>query len=70
VERRVSDQIDLEIKMAFLEGALKDLDDVVRETATAMRALEARLASLEAQVASEPSRGAPPDEVPPHWGRL
>lgn len=66
----MSDQIDLEIKLAFLEGALKDLDDVVRETASAMRALEARIASLEAQLSSEPTRGAPPDEVPPHWGRL
>jgi uncharacterized coiled-coil protein SlyX len=44
VERRVSDPIDLEIKMAFLEGALKDLDDVVARSPTQLGTITRRAA--------------------------
>lgn len=57
---------DLEVRLAFLERTLSDLDEVVRETADGIVRVRATLDDLRAQVqaAGQPGEAATGDEAP------
>jgi len=66
----MSDQVDLEIKTAFLERTLDTLNEVVLEQGNIIDRLERRLDSLEKRIKAmregEDEVG-PHDEQPPHY---
>ena len=58
---------DLEIKLAFQDKLLRDLDELVRALGDRLAATERELAALKASVRSaEPTLG-PANEPPPHY---
>lgn len=60
---------DLEVRYAFQEDTLRQLDEVVRQLGDELRALKAEVTELRAQLAETPE-GAPnklEDEKPPHY---
>lgn len=59
-------QIEVEVKVAFLERDLRELDDVVRGLVRRIELLERELAALREQSAPESVRGTLAEEVPPH----
>lgn len=64
--------MDLEIKVAFVERQIAELDEVVREAVDAMGTLRAELERIRETVKAgpvEPNNDLL-DEVPPHYGRL
>lgn len=61
------DRVDeLEVKVAFVEARLLDLDDVVRELADQLAALRHEVESLRERVEAEDLTGTAP-EKPPHY---
>lgn len=59
---------ELEIKIAFLEGQLLDLSDVVRSLGDKVVDLERQVSELEKQTA--PAGDPDKHQVPPHYGKL
>jgi uncharacterized coiled-coil protein SlyX len=57
--------VDLEIKVAFQEKLIADLDGVVRALRAEVDALREDVAQLHAALA--PHAGETVDEKPPHW---
>ena len=57
--------VDLEIKVAFQEKLLADLDGVVRALRAEVDALREEVAQLHAALA--PTAQETVDEKPPHW---
>ncbi|HMV66649.1 MAG TPA: SlyX family protein [Myxococcota bacterium] len=55
-----------EVKIAFLERDLRDLDDVVRALVVRLDRVEAELAGLREQDVAASVRGSLAEEVPPH----
>jgi len=64
-------RIEVESKIAFIERAVDDLNDVILDQARSFEALEARLAKLEARLnEGDNSHGEgldPLEERPPHY---
>jgi uncharacterized coiled-coil protein SlyX len=60
---------DLEVRIAFIEKNILDLDEVVRTMADQLEQMQANLASLReaAQDGTLIVRGDPRDERPPHY---
>ena len=58
--------IELEARIAHQDRIIADLDDVVREFADRVQAVERELAELRETTASAAESG-PPDESPPHY---
>ena len=60
---------DLEVRMAFLEKSINDLDQVIQELAVQLDQTRNTVRQLREQVQSDPLtiRGDPLDEVPPHY---
>jgi len=56
---------DLEVQIAFLERAVRTLDDVVRGLSDRIDTLDKELASMRAAVA--PASDGPAGELPPHY---
>ena len=62
---------DLEVRYAFQEELIRQLDEVVRSQATRIDALEHALQELREQVANHQGEEAKMEEqVPPHWGTV
>ena len=59
---------ELEVKIAFLEGQLLDLNDVVRTLGDTVAQLSRRVTELEQQTA--PAGDPEAVQVPPHYGKL
>jgi uncharacterized coiled-coil protein SlyX len=60
---------DLEVRYAFQEDTIRQLDEVVRQLGDELRALKAEMLELRAQMAETPE-GTPnklEDEKPPHY---
>lgn len=65
VQRRVE---DLEVRYAFQEDALRQLDEVVRAQADLIERLTAELRALrEEQAKNAPPEAPPEEQVPPHY---
>ncbi|MFT5679441.1 MAG: putative coiled-coil protein SlyX [Myxococcota bacterium] len=60
---------DLEVRMAFLEKGLGDLDQVIQQLAGELDHMRHTTAQLREQLQSDSLtiRGDPMDEVPPHY---
>ena len=68
MEKRIE---DLEIRHAFQEDLVRQLDEVVRAQAARIDALEHELRELREQVANPQGDEANLEEqVPPHWGTV
>ncbi len=63
----MSDLVDLESKIAFLERTVEELNSVVLEEARARQQLDQRLARLEQQAASGGTDVGPQNDPPPHY---
>lgn len=61
---------DLEVKVAFLEHHLAELDGVLRVQADRIAALQAELVALREDRSWTSARGGLAEEVPPHHERL
>jgi uncharacterized coiled-coil protein SlyX len=57
---------DLEVKVAFLERDLRELDDVVRDLVGRIIRMETELNSLRERVEPASVHGGLEEEVPPH----
>jgi len=66
IEERVE---NVEVKLAFMEKLISELDDVVRGMAMQVDVLREDLGSLRAQVLAESDQQASPtdQEPPPHY---
>ena len=59
---------ELEIRLAFQEDLLRQLDDVTRSHADLIDTLGQEVAALRKQVEANPgATNSPLDEVPPHY---
>ena len=60
---------DLEVRMAFLEKGIDDLDQVIQQLAIQLEATRTTVGQLREQMHSDTLtvRGDPMDEVPPHY---
>lgn len=59
---------ELEVRYAFQQDELRQLDEVIREQSARIDALEGEVRSLREQVEREGPPEAPPEEqVPPHY---
>ena len=59
---------DLEVRYAFLEETLRQVDDVVREQANEIERLKHELKTVREQLKDTLGADAPPEEqVPPHY---
>ncbi len=66
VDKSLSERVEeLEIRSAFQEDLLRDLDEVIRTQADQIDRLQRELISLREQIAQEGE--APEDEKPPHY---
>lgn len=61
---------DLEVKVAFLEHHLAELDAVLRTQADRIATLQAELVALREERTWTAARGGLAEEVPPHHDRL
>jgi uncharacterized coiled-coil protein SlyX len=59
--------VELEIRIAYQERTLAELDAVVREFAERTAKHERELAELRASVQSAPPDSGPQDDKPPHY---
>jgi uncharacterized coiled-coil protein SlyX len=62
LEQRI---VDLEIRAAYQDKLIGDLDDVLREFATRIENLESLLRDLRESANAAPI--GPPDDPPPHY---
>jgi len=59
---------DLEVRYAFLEETLRQVDDVVRDQAADIESLKQELKTVREQLKETLGPEAPPEEqVPPHY---
>ncbi len=58
--------LEVEVKLAFLEHTVAELDEVVRETREALDRALRELGTLREQL-GPPGKSSPEDEVPPHY---
>ena len=59
---------DLEVKFAFQEDTIHQLDQVIQEQATEIHALKSGLKTIREQMKETLGPEAPPEEqVPPHY---
>lgn len=66
MDKSLSERVEeLEIRSAFQENLLRDLDEVIRSQADQIDQLQRELISLREQIAQEGE--APEDEKPPHY---
>ena len=66
MDKSLSERVEeLEIRSAFQEDLLRDLDEVIRTQADQIDRLQRELISLREQIAQEGE--APEDEKPPHY---
>jgi uncharacterized coiled-coil protein SlyX len=63
VEQRVE---DLEVKLAFMEHHVAQLDELVRGCFARIDQLEAELSALRQQTSAASVRGSLVEELPPH----
>jgi uncharacterized coiled-coil protein SlyX len=64
----VADQlIDLEVKLAFQDRLIRDLDALVREFGTRLDATQRELEALKQSVRSPEVSMGPASEKPPHY---
>jgi uncharacterized coiled-coil protein SlyX len=61
---------DLEVKVAFLEHHVAQLDELVRVALTGLERMESELSGLREQLTEGAKLGSPEEEVPPHHVRL
>ena len=61
-ERRI---VDLEIRSAYQDKLIADLDEVIREFSTRVESLESELKDLKESANAAPI--GPADETPPHY---
>ena len=61
------DLVDLEIKLAYQERLIADLDALVRTFGTRLDAAERELSALKAALRSPESPLGPANEPPPHY---
>ena len=68
-DNAVSRVKDLEVRMAFLEKGIGDLDQVIQELAAQLDHTRNTVRQLREQIQSDTLtiRGDPMDEVPPHY---
>ena len=59
--------IDVDVKLAYQERLIRDLDALVREFAERLAKSEKKLAELEASVRSGTLPVGPANEPPPHY---
>ena len=66
--RRMEDRIiELEVRLAYQDKLLSDLDDVVRSLSRRLDAQERELVQLKETLSESPSPVGPVDETPPHY---
>ena len=60
---------NVEVKVAFLENTIAELDEVIRKLADKLERVERELVEVQNHVAGRPERGSTDlaDEVPPHY---
>lgn len=64
----MSERIDeLEVRIAYQDRLITELDEVVRSFAGRVEALERELAQLKSTMANQPDPVGPADEPPPHY---
>ena len=61
---------NLEVKVAFLEHHVEQLDELVRVALTRLEKMESEIKGLREQLAEGAKLGSPEEEVPPHHVRL
>jgi len=66
-ERRLE---ELEVKVAFVEHHLAQLDELVRGCVDALDGLQREIRELREERSTASERGGLLDEVPPHHGKL
>lgn len=59
--------VELEVRVAYQERLIAELDEVVRAFADRVQALEREVARLRETVLHQPDPVGPPDEPPPHY---
>lgn len=59
--------VELEVRIAFQDKLLADLDEVVRANARRIETLERELHELKEAIAENPAPVGPIDEEPPHY---
>jgi uncharacterized coiled-coil protein SlyX len=59
--------IDFEVKLAFQDRLIRDLDALVREFADRLDKAERRITQLEATVRTGEPAAGPANEKPPHY---
>ncbi|MFN0248596.1 MAG: SlyX family protein [Kofleriaceae bacterium] len=65
---QLADQIiDLEVKLAYQDRLIKDLDNLVREFGTRLDATQRELDALKASIRSPEVPMGPATEKPPHY---
>ena len=62
LEQRI---VDLEVRGAYQDKLIADLDEVIREFSTRVESLEALLKELKERANDAPI--GPPDDPPPHY---
>jgi len=63
----MSDQIDLEMKLGFLEHTVEELHQALLEESRARQVLEQRLDRLASQLSSGGNEVGPQHDPPPHY---
>ncbi len=64
MEQRI---LDLEVRIAYQDRLIADLDEVVRAFTARIEALERDLAELRQTILNPPEQIGPADEPPPHY---
>lgn len=59
--------VELEVRVAYQERMIAELDEVVRAFADRVQVLEREIAQLRETVLNQPDAVGPPDEPPPHY---
>ncbi len=63
----MSDLIDLETKIGFLERTVEELHTAILEESRARQILEQRVARLASQIVTGGNEVGPQDDPPPHY---
>jgi uncharacterized coiled-coil protein SlyX len=59
--------IELEVKVAYLERYISELDGVVRDQATLLARVTAQVEHLRTQLSAVTASAGPADDKPPHY---